>query len=405
MGVLRVDHPDVIDFIQAKHNSDKLTAFNVSLGVTDQFMQAVLEDKAYPLTFNGRVYNWVKARQLWDTIMRSTWFWAEPGVVFIDTINKFNNLWYCETISATNPCGEQPLPPYGACLLGSFNLTQYIGEGDDLDYDLLFKDVDLVVPAMDHVIDVTTYPLDDQAIEARMKRRMGLGVTGVADALEALGCPYGSPEFIRKLRTVLMLLMVRVYRRSAELARERGPFPLYDNRFLNGKFIRRLPPEICTLIAEHGIRNSHLLSIAPTGTISMCADNVSSGIEPPYAHVVDRVIQTEAGPVVERIEDYAVRTWGIRPKTATEVPARDHVAVLCAAQEYVDSAVSKTINVDPKTPWNDFKDLYFQAWEGGAKGCTTFNPAGKRMGILTEVKETGPACRIDPETGARTCDE
>jgi ribonucleoside-diphosphate reductase alpha chain len=409
MAVLRIDHPDVMDFIQAKQNSDRLTAFNISLGVTDRFMEAVEKDEIFELTFNGKLYNRVKARQLWEKVMRSTWEWAEPGVIYLDTINRMNNLWYCEKIEATNPCGEQPLPPYGACLLGSFNLTKYL----DLQYgyvklQLLEADVAKVVRAMDRVIDVTDYPLTEQKDEAHSKRRMGLGVTGVANTLEACGLPYGTAEYIERQNIILSVIRDAAYRTSVKLAKERGPFPLCQVGFLcDSPFINTLPKDIQDSIDNHGIRNSHLLSIAPTGTISMCADNISSGIEPTYAPVVDRVIQTFDGPIVERIEDYGVREFGNKPRTATQVDARDHVAVLCAAQKYIDSAVSKTINVSPDTAWNDFKELYFRAWRGGAKGCTTFNPDGGRKGILTEVTrdEEGIACRIDPETGSRSCDE
>lgn len=414
MAVLRVDHPDIIEFIQSKQNSDNLTAFNISVGITDEFMNAVTNDDVFELKFNSRVYHKVKARQLWEKIMRSTWHWAEPGVVFLDTINRMNNLWYCEHIAATNPCGEQPLPPYGACLLGSFNLVKYIADDIYLvDDSLLREDVKKVVRAMDRVIDVTTYPLTEQKDEALAKRRMGLGITGTANLLEAVGYEYGTEEYIDFQSHILEMIRDTAYLTSIELAKERGPFPLYDlYRYPNGKFIETLPSDIKEDLVKHGIRNSHLLSIAPTGTISMCADNVSSGIEPTYAPVVDRVIQTFNGPIVERIEDYGVRQFGIKPRLARQVAAKDHVSVLCGAQRYIDSAVSKTINVDPATPWKDFQQLYFQSYNGGAKGCTTFNPDGGRAGILTEVSsseenkaEETIACRIDPETGARSCDE
>lgn len=408
MGVLRVDHPDIEEFIQAKQNTDRLTAFNVSIGVTDEFMEAVKADANFDLMFEGNTYNRVKARNLWDRIMRSTWDWAEPGVVFLDTINKMNNLYYCEEISATNPCGEQPLPPFGACLLGSFNLVKYITEDRCFDYIQFGKDIKAVVPAMDRVIDVTDYPLKPQKADALLKRRMGLGITGLANALEAMGAPYASDKFFREMRMILGALQFISYCTSVELARERGAFPMFDrDYYTRSKFLRKLPNDLVRDISQYGIRNSHLLSIAPTGTISMCADNVSSGIEPVYSYVTDRVVQTMRGPAVERVEDYGVKNFGIKGRTATEVSGKEHVVVLCVAQEYVDSAVSKTVNVDPATPWGDFKDLYDIAWSCGAKGCTTFNPGGKRMGILTEVKteNEGAACRIDPDTGVRTCDE
>lgn len=405
MGVLRVDHPDIMEFVQAKHNSDKLTAFNVSIGITDKFMEAVLKDEMFELKFNDKVYTKVNAKRLWENIMRSTWDWAEPGVLFLDQINRMNNLYYCEKISATNPCGEQPLPPYGACLLGSFNLVKYVTEDRSFNTEQFIADIAPVIRAMDNVIDVTEYPLLLQKDEAKGKRRMGLGITGLANALEAMGMVYGTSVFNSRMNNILETLRDCAYNTSIDLAREKGKFPLYHSCYLDGWFIRDLPSFIQERIRDHGIRNSHLLSIAPTGTISMCADNVSSGIEPVYAPVVDRVIQTFNGPIIERIEDYGLRYFGTTPRTATQIPARDHVRVLCSAQRHVDSAVSKTINVDPDTEWSDFQDVYFSAWRGGAKGCTTYRPGGKREGILTEVKEEGLACRLDPETGARSCDE
>ena len=405
MGVLRVDHPDIMEFVQAKHNSDKLTAFNVSVGITDEFMEAVIKDEMFELKFNDKVYTKVNAKRLWENIMRSTWTWAEPGVLFLDQINRMNNLYYCEKISATNPCGEQPLPPYGACLLGSFNLVKYVTEDRTFDTEQFIADIAPVIRAMDNVIDVTEYPLLLQKDEAKGKRRMGIGITGLANALEAMGMVYGTSVFNSHMNNILETLRNCAYDTSIDLAKEKGKFPLYHACYSDSWFIRTLPSFIQERIRDHGIRNSHLLSIAPTGTISMCADNVSSGIEPVYAPVVDRVIQTFNGPIVERIEDYGVRYFGTTPRTATQVPAGDHVRVLCSAQRYVDSAVSKTINVDPDTNWNDFQDVYFSAWRGGAKGCTTYRPGGKREGILTEVKDEGLACRIDPETGARSCDE
>lgn len=406
MAVINVSHPDILSYISSKQNDNKLTAFNISIAVTDDFMRAVEEDDIFELKFGDRVYTRVKARYLWEKIMRSTWEWAEPGVLFIDTINRLNNLWYCERIRATNPCGEQPLPPYGACLLGSFNLTKYLLDNKEFNWTSFHSDIGKVVRAMDRVIDVTQYPLVEQKDEAISKRRMGLGVTGLANTLEAMGLIYGTNNFILKMETILQILRNATYIESVKLSEERGAFPLFDDFYLQGEFISRLPNEIKNGIKKHGVRNSHLTSIAPTGTISMCADNISSGIEPVYAKVLNRVIQTFSGPIVERIDDYGVREFGTEPRTATQVPARDHVSTLVSAQRYVDSAVSKTINVSESTPWDEFKGLYFQAWRGGAKGCTTFTPGGKRRGILTEVREEhNPACRIDPETGAKSCDE
>lgn len=669
MGVLRVDHPDIEEFIKAKNNSTVLTQFNVSVGITDEFMDAVINDKMFDLRFEGKRYKTVRARYLWDEILRSTWDWAEPGVLFIDTINKKNNLWYCEQIAATNPClhpdtlietvegrvriadikeptivytsksdgslgmakataswvskrnasvykvrtangkeikvtpdnkilthdhgwvaaqdlklgdrvvqlcrarrgseysgvklttednrayvmehrliaeavygdlgdlvvhhingdtydnhidnfeimpaeehnkltattthpqehqvhgvngrfvatgkspkrvtpmpehlksgnknnygnavveiikdfevvdvydmtvegthnmignfmvvhncGEQPLPPYGACLLGSLNLTKYIKEwvteGIPVTYfddDQLKHDIAPVVRAMDNVIDRTVYPLEEQRLEAQSKRRMGLGVTGVANAGEALGYEYGSPEFLEWLEEVMTVIRDTCYQSSISLALEKGPFPMFiADKYLESGFAKTLPETIRRDIHNYGIRNSHLLSVAPTGTISLSADNVSSGIEPVFSHSYERTIQTFEGPKVERVEDYGYRVFGVKGKTANELSVFDHVKVLTTASRFVDSACSKTCNVGDEVTWDQFKDVYMQAYLGGASGCTTFRASGKRYGILNaaavedvaeepEVEEDdfieeGGACYFDPSTGLRQCE-
>lgn len=426
MGVLRVDHPDIEEFIKAKNNSTTLTQFNISVGITDEFMDAVINDKMFDLKFEGRRYKTVRARYLWDEILRSTWDWAEPGVLFIDTINKKNNLWYCEQIAASNPCGEQPLPPYGACLLGSWNLTKYIFVDRDgkfyFAYEQLKHDIAPVVRAMDNVIDRTVYPLEEQRLEAQSKRRMGLGVTGVANAGEALGYSYGSPEFLEWFEEVMTVIRDTCYQSSISLALEKGPFPMFiDDKYLESGFARTLPENIKRDIFNYGIRNSHLLSVAPTGTISLSADNVSSGIEPVFSHSYERTIQTFEGPKVEKVEDYGYRVFGVKGKTANELSVFDHVKVLNLASKYVDSACSKTCNVSDEVTWDQFKDVYMQAYLGGASGCTTFRASGKRYGILnaaavedvaeepekeedTEFIEEGGACYYDPATGLRTCE-
>ncbi len=420
MGVMRVDHPDIEKFIRAKNNSTDLTQFNISVGVTDSFMAAVKSDSDFDLVFEGRVYKTVSARALWDDILRSTWDWAEPGILFIDRINKKNNLHYCETIAATNPCGEQPLPPHGACLLGSFNLTQYVVKHGDqyvFNINMLRNDIPQVVRAMDNVVDRATYPLPQQELEAKNKRRMGLGVTGVANAIEALGLEYGSDGFIRQLETIMEVIRDGCYLTSVALAVEKGKFPLYNSSFLDSDFAKTLPNNIRDLIAAHGIRNSHLLSVAPTGTISLSADNVSSGIEPVFSHYYDRTIQTFDGPKVERVEDYGYRKFGVKGKTADELSVFDHVKVLNAASRYVDSACSKTCNVGDDVSWEDFKRVYMEAYDGGSSGCTTFRASGKRYGILNAAAsedvaeeeivdniEEGGACYFDPNTGLRKCE-
>ena len=421
MGVLRVDHPDIEEFVSAKRNSDRLTGFNISVGITDKFMEALTnaDDSSFDLVFEHKTYKTICAKKLWDQIMESTWDWAEPGVLFIDRIAEMNNLHYCEEIVATNPCGEQPLPPYGACLLGSFNLTKYIVEDlqNTFDFAQFKDDIPKIVRAMDNVIDRTIYPLKQQSDEAKDKRRMGLGVTGLANAGEMLGLPYASDEFMDWAEKVFACLRDNCYKASALLAKEKGPFPLYREEYLKSNFIRSLPQSVKKLIREYGIRNSHLTSIAPTGTISLVADNVSGGIEPVFSHYYDRTIQTFEGPKVERVEDYAYAK-GVEGKTANETTVQEHLSVLLLAQHYVDSACSKTCNVGDDVGYEEFKQVYVDAWKGGAKGCTTFRLSGKRYGVLTTVEEEKKdtaeiqsiqeedkveACFVDPQTGIREC--
>jgi len=424
MGVLRVDHPDIEEFITAKQNNHALTDFNISVGVTDEFMEAVKNGSEFDLVFKGKVIRTIDARALWDKIMRSTWDWAEPGILFIDRINKKNNLWYCEKIAATNPCGEQPLPPNGACLLGSFNLAKYIIKHDGkyvFNMNQLRNDIPHVVRAMDNVVDRAVYPLEEQEQEAKSKRRMGLGVTGVANAIEALGFPYGTDRFLKTLEEIMGVIRDVAYTTSVELAIEKGPFPLFTQAYLESGFAKSLPDNIRNLISEHGIRNSHLLSVAPTGTISLSADNVSSGIEPVFRLFYDRKIQEFDGERIERVEDYGYRVFGTKGKVADELSVFDHVKVLNVASRFVDSACSKTCNVGEDVTWEEFKKVYMDAYDGGSSGCTTFRAAGNRSGILTaskdedvaeeeKVEETqdfvdeGGACYYDPSTGLRSCE-
>jgi ribonucleoside-diphosphate reductase alpha chain len=425
MGVLRVDHPDIEEFIEAKSNTDKLTQFNISVGVTDAFMEAVEKDLPFKLVFEGRTYKTVSAKNLWDKILRNTWDWAEPGILFIDRMNQKNNLWYLETIAATNPCGEQPLPPYGACLLGSFNLVKYVyssGPERYFNFEAFKHDIPTVVRAMDNVVDRAIYPLPQQSLEAKNKRRMGLGVTGLANAVEALGHPYGSEGFLEVTKQILEVLRDTAYVTSVSLAVEKGPFPLFQAELLESDFARTLPNELREGIRRYGLRNSHLLSIAPTGTISLSADNVSSGIEPVFNPVYTRTIQTFEGPKEERVTDYGYRVFDTKAKTVNDLSVFDHVKVLTLASSFVDSACSKTCNVGDEVTWEDFKNVYLEAWKGGASGCTTFRASGKRYGILnanaaediaeepekeedTFVNEVdGTACYFDPATGLRTCE-
>lgn len=414
MAVLRIDHPDIEEFVTAKTTAGELSAFNISVGVTDAFMAAVRVGGAFPLTYGGQVYRHVDARALWDKIMRATWDWAEPGVLFIDRINQLNNLYYCETIAATNPCGEQPLPPYGACLLGSFNLTKFthaVQGGHTFDLDRFAQAVPTFIRAMDNVVDRTIYPLPEQEAEAKNKRRMGIGITGTANAIEACGRHYATDGYIDMQTRILRTLRVEAYRASALLAAEKGAFPLFDrDAYLAAPYIMGLPADVRDLIAKHGIRNSHLTSIAPTGTISLCADNVSSGIEPVLYHRQTRTIIADDGTArAHDLVDYGVRRFGVKGRTADEITAAEHVQVFAAAQGEVDSAVSKTCTVGDGVSFPEFRELYVQAYDQGAKGCTTFRPGGLRFGVINPSPEPddsdGLACMVDPETGVRSCED
>tara|TARA_R110002074_G_scaffold132543_2_gene275915 strand:- start:4016 stop:5713 length:1698 start_codon:yes stop_codon:yes gene_type:complete len=406
MAVLRVDHPDIEEFIRAKRNENKLTNFNISVGVTDEFMECVKNEKSFTLEFKGTPYRTINAKALWDEIMRNNWDWAEPGILFLDRINEENPLWYTETISATNPCGEQPLPPYGACLLGSFNLVKYV-VNKKFDFAQLKADIPHVVRAMDNVIDRTSYPLEEQQVEAKSKRRMGLGITGLANCLTMCGYTYNSQVGLRFTKKILKTIMCETFSSSADLAEEKGAFPLFNKeKYLQGNFISRLPEDIKNKIEMHGIRNSHLTSIAPTGTISFTADNVSSGIEPVFQHELDRTVQTEVGPQIVRLLDYVYKKYDIKGETTDELSVDDHLNMQICVQPFVDSAVSKTINVGSNVSFNEFKEIYNTAWKGKLKGVTTFRLDGKRYGILNKVEvgeSDGSACFIDPATGQKEC--
>ncbi len=403
MAVLRVDHPDILDFITCKSSDGKLTNFNISVAITDDFMEALKNDEEYELRFEGRIYKKIPAKTVWDAIMKNTWDYAEPGVIFIDRMNAMNPMYYIEHIIATNPCGEIPLPEYGCCLLGSFNLTKYV-EDDMFNYDLYIKDIHVVVRAMDNVIDNTEYPLDAQRDSEKAKRRMGLGITGTANAIELMGHSYGDSGYISIQNGLLETLRNEAYKASIELAKEKGSFPLLDRtKFVKSGFVSTLPDDIRDGILNFGIRNGSLLSIAPTGTISICADNISSGIEPPFALEYIRPIKEFHRTTEVKVTDWLYREHNIKGKTADTCSVQDHVRVLCAAQQYIDHAVSKTCNVGTDISFAEFKGVYTYAYEGGAKGVTTFREGGKKKGHLKKNEE-GAACTLDPETGKKSCD-
>ncbi|MBT7449082.1 MAG: adenosylcobalamin-dependent ribonucleoside-diphosphate reductase, partial [Tateyamaria sp.] len=413
MATMRCDHPDIEGFIAAKSDSARLRMFNVSVLITDPFMEAVKTDKSWDLVFDGKVYKTVQARTLWDSIMQATYEYAEPGVIFIDRINAANNLNYCETIAATNPCGEQPLPPYGACLLGSINLARLVTdpfEGvAELNEAVLTDLVSTAVRMMDNVVDASKFPLEAQAREAAAKRRIGLGVTGLADALLMLGLRYGSDEAAQQTEDWLHKIARAAYLASIELAREKGPFPLFEAEgYLASGSMQNMDEDVRGAIAKHGIRNALLTSIAPTGTISLYAGNVSSGIEPVFAYAYTRkVLQKDGSRTEEEVVDYAVQMWrdlkGDEPLPEYFVNAQslapvEHVKMQAAAQRWVDSSISKTINCPEDISFNDFKNIYMAAWDQGCKGCTSYRPNDVTGSVLS-VSENQPEVVANVDKG------
>jgi len=407
MGVMRCDHPDIESFIEAKQQPGRLRMFNLSVLVTDKFMQAVKQDTAWELIFDGVAYKSIQARDLWDKIMHATYAYAEPGVIFIDRINAANNLNYCETIHATNPCGEQPLPPYGACLLGSVNLAKLVldpfTKEAQLDLSALKQLVTTAVRMMDNVIDISGFPLEAQQQEARAKRRIGLGITGLADALIMCGARYGGADAVKICETWMALIRRTAYLTSVDLAKEKGAFPLYDqDRYLESPTIQQLDDDVQQAIKDHGIRNALLTSIAPTGTISLFADNVSSGLEPVFSFKYSRhVLQPDGSRREENVIDYAYRLFkrlfgDAAPLTDAFVDAQsltphDHLVMQAAVQKYIDSSISKTINCPEDIAFDDFKGIYEQAYELGCKGCTTYRPndiTGAVLEVNNKSKKT-----------------
>nr|WP_321254616.1 adenosylcobalamin-dependent ribonucleoside-diphosphate reductase [uncultured Ruegeria sp.] len=406
MATMRCDHPDIEQFITAKSDPARLRMFNMSVLVTDAFMEAVKADGPWELVFGDKIYHTVQARDLWNKIIQATYDYAEPGVIFIDRINQANNLSYVETIAATNPCGEQPLPPYGACLLGSINLARLVAEpfeqGAHLDEAAMQELVATAVRMMDNVVDASKFPLPEQAAEAQAKRRIGLGVTGLADALLMLGLRYGSDEAARQTERWLHAIARAAYLASVDLAKEKGAFPLFDaEKYLASGTMQKMDDDVRDAIREHGIRNALLTSIAPTGTISLYAGNVSSGIEPVFAYAYTRkVLQKDGSRTEEEVVDYAVQMWRdkfgdealpdyfVNAQTLTPL---DHVKMQAAAQKWIDSSISKTINCPEDISFDAFKDVYMQAWDQGCKGCTTYRPNDVTGSVLTVSESSDKA--------------
>lgn len=436
MATLRCDHPDIEQFIEAKQDGHALRHFNLSVLVTDDFMQAVHHDREWALVFpidpadHGknnesdlimrrwcgrqqavpcRVVRRLRAGALWDKIMRATYDYAEPGVIFIDRVNQWNNLWYRETINATNPCGELPLPPYGACDLGSINLTRFVDRPFTAQARLDFAGIEattrIAVRMMDNVIDASQFPLAQQATQAHGTRRTGLGFTGLADTLMMLGWHYGEAQARDLASKIMRSICHTAYRTSIDLAREKGRFPFFDkDKYLQSRFVRELPPDIQEGIARDGVRNSHLTAIAPTGTISLLANNVSSGLEPVYDfQFTRRVLELDGSFTEYHVVDFAYRLWhdlhGDLPPprsfvTAGKLSPEAHLAMQAALQPYVDSSISKTINVPENYDFSGFKDIYRMAYDQGLKGCTTFRPNPVTGQILKsgEEAELAPHC-------------
>ncbi len=440
MGVLRVDHPDIIEFITAKQTAGILNNFNISVGLTDDFMRALDTKEQFELVHEAEpfedtveseehyqrddgkwVYKKIDPRELWDTIMHSTYNAAEPGVLFIDRINDDNNLHYCETIEATNPCGEVPIPDYGCCCLGSINLTHFVidpfTEEATFDFDTFSETVSQSIRMLDNVLDVSAWPLKQQRQEAQNKRRVGLGYTGLGDTLIELGVRYDSEEGRRWAEELTIQMRDSAYQSSINIAKEKGAFPKFDTElYLQGEFTQRLPDSIRDQIKKHGIRNSHLLSIAPTGTISLAfADNCSNGIEPAFSWFYTRKKRMADGSTRDyQVEDHAYRLYGQLGNDQTQLPeafvsaleisARDHMLMQAAIQPYIDASISKTVNVPEDYPFFQFQDLYQDAWKAKLKGITTYRPnsiLGSVLSVESSEKQPQDLDQSEPDRKIR----
>ena len=410
MGCLQIDHPDIEAFIDAKRDPARLRNFNLSVLVSDAFMKALATDADWPLRFGDKIHRTIRAKDLWHRLMTATYDMAEPGVIFVDRVNQLNNLAHCERISASNPCGEQMLPPYGACLLGSLNLARLVVNPFEpdaaLDEPLLAELTRTAVRLLDNVIDISRYPLPEQEAEAKAKRRIGLGVTGLADALLFCGTAYGGSPAVALTRRWLELIKREAYRASAEIAAEKGPFPLYEKAMLDRPNLVSLDEETRAMIAEHGLRNGCLTSIAPTGTTSLLAGNISSGVEPVFAYAYTRRIRQPDGTTREEaVEDYAMQAWrrlkgddAIPPAdlfvSAQTLSPSDHLTMQAAAQALIDSSISKTVNCPEDISFDAFADIYVEGYHLGCKGLTTYRPNAITGSVLST---TAPATSAPPE--------
>lgn len=401
MGILNVDHPDIEAFIDAKLEKGKFRHFNLSVGVSDKFMVAVQDNLSWPLSFNGKIYKELSARYLWQKIITNAYNSAEPGVIFLDKLNRGNNLYYIEYMEATNPCAEQPLPPYGLCTLGSFNYAGYLVKLPNgtrgFNYSAFIRDIHTAVEAYDNIFDKAKYAIPEHRQEALSKRRMGLGATGIASAIELIiGAPsYGNDDFIRNMENMSKTLCHEAYRASIRLAKERGAFPLFDrDKYLAGEFIKTLPDDIQQGIYDYGIRNSHLVSYAPCGTISQIAYNVSSGVEPIFFHEVEREVHMKEGKEKVILKDFNYRHSGFKGKTLEDCSVEDHLRVASVAQKYCDSAVSKTVNVASSCSYNNYEKIYLDAYKNGSKGMTVFRPNNVLgNGVIVKAEVSSGSCK------------